>query len=156
LTRVFGRGELKSAVLALVAEFGPVNGYAVMHGLTDRVGNGWTPSPGSVYPALLALEDLGLIAGKPVHGTRSYTLTAAGVVAARNAGSVFERAAGKAQLAPVALPTLGSVLDALATNTAHRALRVDETDVQHLEDRYQAFVEDITTYLQLHRGRDHG
>ena len=57
MSRLFARGELKLALLHVAAELGPANGYAIMQGLGDRVGGSWQPSPGAIYPALLALED---------------------------------------------------------------------------------------------------
>ena len=78
MTRLFGRGELKLALLHVAADLGPTNGYSIMHGLADRVGGSWQPSPGAIYPALLALEDAGLLEGRDDDGTRRYEITAAG------------------------------------------------------------------------------
>jgi DNA-binding PadR family transcriptional regulator len=40
---------------------GPHNGYQLMKTLEERSEGRWSPSPGSVYPALSQLEDEGLI-----------------------------------------------------------------------------------------------
>ena len=72
-----GRGNVRAAVLALLAE-GPRHGYAVMNDLAERSGGLWRPSPGSVYPVLQQLQDEGLIAGSEAEGKRVYALTPAG------------------------------------------------------------------------------
>ena len=49
-TRV-GRGDVRAAVLALLAEQ-PMHGYQIIHEIEERSGGSWKPSPGSVYPTL--------------------------------------------------------------------------------------------------------
>ena len=55
-----GRGDIRAAILALLAEE-PMHGYQVIQVISERSGGNWTPSPGSVYPTLQQLEDEGLI-----------------------------------------------------------------------------------------------
>ena len=57
MTRVFNRGELKLALLSVIASLGEGHGYAIMQELQRRVGSQWRPSPGAIYPALVALEE---------------------------------------------------------------------------------------------------
>lgn len=54
-----GRGDVRAAVLALLAEE-PRNGYQIIQEVTERSGGVWRPSAGSVYPVLQQLEDEGL------------------------------------------------------------------------------------------------
>src|SRR5580693_5727276 len=54
------RGDIRTAALLLLAEE-PRNGYQIMQEVQERSGGVWSPSPGSVYPALQQLEDEGLI-----------------------------------------------------------------------------------------------
>lgn len=54
------RGDVRLALLMLLSE-GPHNGYQLMKTLEERSEGRWSPSPGSVYPALSQLEDEGLI-----------------------------------------------------------------------------------------------
>jgi DNA-binding PadR family transcriptional regulator len=56
--RMFGHGDLKFVVLSLLAEK-PRHGYEIIRELEDRFGGGYSPSPGTVYPTLSLLEDLG-------------------------------------------------------------------------------------------------
>ncbi len=72
-----GRGDVRSAVLMLLAEQ-PMHGYEIIQQIGDRTGGAWQPSPGSVYPALQMLEDQGLIQAEEAEGRRTYTLTDAG------------------------------------------------------------------------------
>jgi hypothetical protein len=44
-----GRGEVRSAVLALLAER-PMHGYQIIREIEERSGGSWKPSAGSVYP----------------------------------------------------------------------------------------------------------
>jgi DNA-binding PadR family transcriptional regulator len=46
--------------------------------LKDRVGGGWKPSPGAIYPALLALVDTGHVKTTRRDGTRMYSLSKEG------------------------------------------------------------------------------
>ena len=72
-----GRGDVRAAILALLAER-PMHGYEMIQELEARTGGVWRPSPGSVYPTLQLLEDEGLIAGEEGEGRRRFTLTDAG------------------------------------------------------------------------------
>ena len=55
------RGDVRAALLVLLQEE-PRNGYQLMQEIGERSDGVWTPSPGSVYPALQQLEDEGLVA----------------------------------------------------------------------------------------------
>jgi DNA-binding PadR family transcriptional regulator len=72
-----GRGDVRAAILALLAER-PMHGYEMIQELAGRTGGVWRPSPGSVYPTLQLLEDEDLIAGEEVEGRRRFALTDAG------------------------------------------------------------------------------
>src|SRR4029079_16731955 len=54
------RGDVRTAVLVLLAEQAR-HGYDLMRAIEERSGGIWSPSPGSIYPTLQALEDEGLI-----------------------------------------------------------------------------------------------
>jgi DNA-binding PadR family transcriptional regulator len=72
-----GRGDVRAAILALLAER-PMHGYEMIQELEARTGGVWRPSPGSVYPTLQLLEDEDLIAGEEGEGRRRFALTDAG------------------------------------------------------------------------------
>ncbi|MGA9222722.1 MAG: PadR family transcriptional regulator [Pseudomonas graminis] len=72
-----GRGEVRSAVLALLAER-PMHGYQIIREIEERSGGTWKPSAGSVYPTLQLLADEGLIRAEESNGRKIYSLTDAG------------------------------------------------------------------------------
>ncbi|MBV8463967.1 MAG: PadR family transcriptional regulator [Acidimicrobiales bacterium] len=82
--RKAGRGDVRAAIIALLAEE-PMHGYQIITEITDRSGGAWRPSPGSVYPTLQALEDQGLVTATSNEGRRVFQLTDEGRVAAEGA-----------------------------------------------------------------------
>jgi DNA-binding PadR family transcriptional regulator len=72
-----GRGDVRSAILSLLTE-GPRHGYQIIQDIAERSGGAWRASPGSVYPALAALQDEGLVDDEKIEGRRVYALTQAG------------------------------------------------------------------------------
>lgn len=72
-----GRGEVRTAVLALVAEQ-PMHGYQIIREIDERTNGAWKPSAGSVYPTLQLLADEGLITAEESNGRKVYSLTEAG------------------------------------------------------------------------------
>ena len=66
---------------------GEVHGYGILNELKERVGAGWKPSPGAIYPALVALVESGLVKTTERDGSRLYSLTERGRRAAEKAGS---------------------------------------------------------------------
>jgi len=96
-----GRGDMRAAILALLAEE-PMHGYQIIQVISERSGGNWTPSPGSVYPTLQQLEDEGLIEPAASEtGRRVFALTDAG------------READRAESAPAPWETVDSADDDL-------------------------------------------
>ena len=76
--RLFGSGDLKFVVLHLVAQK-PAHGYEIIKALSELVGGDYSPSPGTVYPTLAMLEDLGWVSATPdANGRKEYVITAEG------------------------------------------------------------------------------
>jgi DNA-binding PadR family transcriptional regulator len=71
------RGDIRTAALLLLAEE-PRNGYQIMQEVQERSEGVWSPSPGSVYPALAQLEDEGLIRTQESDGRKLFVVTDAG------------------------------------------------------------------------------
>jgi DNA-binding PadR family transcriptional regulator len=112
-----GRGDVRAAILALLAER-PMHGYEMIQELEARTGGVWRPSPGSVYPTLQLLEDEGLIAGEEGEGRRRFTLTDAGRAEAERLGQ-----APWEQVTAGVAPAAWSLRDAIA-QTAQAAWSV--------------------------------
>lgn len=72
-----GRGEVRAAVLALLAER-PMHGYQIIREIEERSNGSWKPSAGSVYPTLQLLADEGFISAEESNGRKIYSLTEAG------------------------------------------------------------------------------
>jgi DNA-binding PadR family transcriptional regulator len=75
------RGAIRSAILLALRQE-PAHGYEVMRRLEEMSGGLWRPSPGSVYPHLQMLEDEGLVRSSEGDGSKTYTLTDAGLAEA--------------------------------------------------------------------------
>lgn len=77
-SRVFGSGELRLVLLALIAE-SPRHGYELIKGIEELTGGNYAPSPGVVYPTLNLLTDEGMIEEAAGEGSRkAYAATDAG------------------------------------------------------------------------------
>ena len=56
--RMFGHGDLKLILLALIAEQ-PRHGYQLIRTIEEMFGGSYAPSPGAVYPTLTMLDEMG-------------------------------------------------------------------------------------------------
>jgi DNA-binding PadR family transcriptional regulator len=77
--RMFGHGDLKFVILSLMAEK-PRHGYEIIREMEDRFGGAYSPSPGTVYPTLSLLEDLGYARATSEEGSsrKVYEITGEG------------------------------------------------------------------------------
>ncbi len=119
--RIFRRGELKQAILVVLESVGAAHGYGIMGELRDRVGGGWKPSPGAIYPAVLALVEQGYVETAERDGTTVYSLTPDGRLEARTSAvagrwaSLNVRAKSSEERV-----TVGLLLDAFAADSGLR------------------------------------
>jgi DNA-binding PadR family transcriptional regulator len=67
--RMFGQGELRLALLALIRDE-PRHGYELIKAIEELTGGEYAPSPGAVYPTLQMLEDEGVIAEAEAEGSK--------------------------------------------------------------------------------------
>ena len=73
------RGDVRAAILDLLGEGQPWNGYQIIQEIGARTQGLWRPSAGSVYPALQQLEDEALIEAQAGEDRRRmYMLTEEG------------------------------------------------------------------------------
>ena len=74
-SRIFDQGDLKYVILRLLDEK-PRHGYEIIKEIEDRFGGMYSPSPGTVYPTLTMLEDLGYARVTPEEsGKKIYEIT---------------------------------------------------------------------------------
>jgi len=69
-----GRGDLKYVILELLRDQ-PRHGYDIIRALEERSRGTYRPSPGSVYPTLQMLEDLGYVTSTQEEGKKVYRIT---------------------------------------------------------------------------------
>jgi DNA-binding PadR family transcriptional regulator len=95
---------VRTAILALLGEE-PRHGYQIIQDITERSGGAWKPSPGSVYPALSALQDEGFVDDEKIEGRRVFALTEAGrahvAERADELSHVFDANSGEAEAGEV-------------------------------------------------------
>jgi DNA-binding PadR family transcriptional regulator len=104
-----GRGDVRAAVLALLAEK-PMHGYQIIHEIEERSGGAWKPSPGSVYPTLQLLADEGFVVAAESNGRKTYSLTPEGQVladAAAEESAPWMTENASETVRPTALPKAG-------------------------------------------------
>ena len=89
--RMFEQGGLKFVILRLLDEK-PRHGYEIIKELEERSGGRYTPSPGTVYPTLTMLEEMGFASASVEEGGKKvYAITEAGRQhLAENKGAVDE------------------------------------------------------------------
>jgi DNA-binding PadR family transcriptional regulator len=121
MSRIFRRGELKEAIVLVLASLGEAHGYAIMAELKERVGGGWRPSPGAIYPALIALVETGHVQTADRDGTRVYSLTESGRLAAeaQSTASRWASLSARAKRGDERV-AIGSLLDRFAAESGLR------------------------------------
>ena len=71
------RGEARYILLDALRD-GPKHGYEIIKSLEGRSGGRYSPSPGTVYPTMQFLQDLGLVRADREAERRVFSLTEAG------------------------------------------------------------------------------
>jgi len=88
--RMFEQGDLKYVILRLLEEKAR-HGYEIIKELEDRFGGAYSPSPGTVYPTLTMLEDLGYAKARDDGGGRKvYEITPEGSAYLKEHSSTVE------------------------------------------------------------------
>ncbi len=75
--RVFDHGDLRFILLSMIAAK-PAHGYDLIKALEDRLGGGYSPSPGVIYPTLTMLEEQGYATVTAEDGKKLYRTTPEG------------------------------------------------------------------------------
>ncbi len=76
----FRRIFLKLVVLKIIRDR-PSHGYEIIKTIEQNSGGRWTPSAGSIYPALEDLESKGFIRSEEVERKKVYSITPKGEIA---------------------------------------------------------------------------
>jgi DNA-binding PadR family transcriptional regulator len=97
--RVFGPGDLRLVLLASIEEK-PRHGYELIKDLEAKFGGGYAPSPGSVYPTLTLMEELGHVRAATSEGTkRLFEITAEGRAYLRENQAALNSAQARMEMA---------------------------------------------------------
>jgi len=97
--RVFGPGDLRLVLLAAIEEK-PRHGYELIKDLEAKFGGGYAPSPGSVYPTLTLMEELGHVRAASSEGTkRLFEITAEGSAYLRENQAALHSALARMEMA---------------------------------------------------------
>ena len=132
--RFFRHGELPLVLLALLMER-PLSAYDLMAELSRLFGPFYRPSPGSIYPAVEALQAEGLIRPVPHGASTTYRPTAVGRAALqkrRQTLAEFELRTG------VRIASRGStdaLLSRFSAEVQALAPHVDPADIEEVLDR---------------------
>ncbi len=76
--RPFQRGDFKYILLQQLKDK-PSYGYEIIRALEERFHGFYVPSPGSVYPTLQMLEEMGYVTSGEQEGKKAYTITGEGL-----------------------------------------------------------------------------
>jgi len=86
----FQRGAIKYLILECLKDK-PSYGYEIIKELEERFMGLYVPSPGTIYPTLQMLEEMGFVTSKEQDGKRVFTITDEGKRFLEEHGRVEER-----------------------------------------------------------------
>lgn len=81
--RLFDHGDLRFVLLAMIADK-PAHGYDLIKAIGERMGGGYSPSPGVIYPTLTLLEEQGYASVTAEDGKKLYAATPEGIAFLRD------------------------------------------------------------------------
>jgi DNA-binding PadR family transcriptional regulator len=96
--RFFGPGDLRLVLLALIEEK-PRHGYELIKELEAKFGGAYSPSPGSVYPTLTLLEELGHVRSTTEGAKRLVEITPEGSQYVRDNQAALDSAKARMEMA---------------------------------------------------------
>ena len=131
--RMFEQGDLKYVILQLIDEK-PRHGYDIIKALEERSRGAYSPSPGTVYPTLTMLEEMGYASASAEEGGKKvYAITPEGKKYleenASTVDSIFERITETVE--PFFSPSMGEVRSAMR----HLARSSLGTAMKHAENK---------------------
>lgn len=109
--QMFERGAIKYLILDLIRSK-PRHGYDIIRELEESSGGCYSPSPGTIYPSLQMLEDLGHVRVKEENGKKVYEITDEGrdYLSAHKESVILHRERMAECFGPKGSTELGSVM----------------------------------------------
>jgi DNA-binding PadR family transcriptional regulator len=139
-------------LLALLAER-PTNGYELMSELGRLFAPHYRPSPGSVYPAVDALEAEGLITPREEEGPRVYQLTSLGKDALQKRRDGLAAIELRTGMRLGQRDSVDAVLERFASRVRSLAGRLDADGLERVLDSTFKNIEEETTVEQAVGGK---
>lgn len=150
--RFFRHGELPLALLALVARQ-PMHAYELMTELGRRFSPHYVPSPGSIYPAVDALEAEGLIEANDDGAHTKYRLTPVGRAALQKRGEALATLELRTGVRLTDQHGIDSALDRFGARMHALAARVEPNEIETAVDEAADWVESrINVTVRKHGG----
>jgi DNA-binding PadR family transcriptional regulator len=154
--RIFGPGDLRLVLLALIEEK-PRHGYELIKELEQKFGGGYAPSPGSIYPTLTLLEELGYARASSTDGSRRlFEITPEGSGYLRESAAALKAALARMDMAARAVsgemppPDLRHAMHTLKAALAFHRGGWDEQETA----RVRGIIEDAAEAIARGPGRD--
>jgi DNA-binding PadR family transcriptional regulator len=85
--QAFRRRLVGLYALSLMEREGPLHGYGLSQRIAQKTEGAWRPGPGSVYPSLRQLTEIGFARSRVKQRRREYTITAKGTALLRRVRS---------------------------------------------------------------------
>lgn len=142
--RFFKHGELPLVLLALVAQ-SPRHGYEIMSELSRLFGPRYRASPGSVYPAIEALQGEGLIAGAEERGRTVYRITDAGRQALEDRAEMLAALEYRHNVVLAESESLPAMLTRFKARLAPLSGHVDPRAADAILERAASEIEDLSS-----------
>jgi DNA-binding PadR family transcriptional regulator len=93
--RMFDGSELRLLLLKLIADE-PRHGYELIKSVEEMTGGGYAPSPGTIYPTLTMLNELGHVGSEDTgNGRKKYTITEEGTANLAEHQAAVEKLVGR-------------------------------------------------------------
>ncbi len=93
--RIFDGAELRLVLLKLISDE-PRHGYELIKSIEELTGGGYAPSPGTIYPSLTMLNEIGFVASEEAgDGRRKFTITLEGTAQLGEQAATVERLFGR-------------------------------------------------------------
>lgn len=151
--RFFKHGELPLVLLALVDQ-SPRHGYEIMAELKRLFGPRYRPSPGSIYPAIEALQTEGLISGESIGDKVVYQPTPRGQQALADRAEMLAAVELRAGVVLGEGESLEALLTRFKARLAPLSGRVDPLAAEAVLERAAVDIESLEpTRKKSHKGR---
>ncbi|MBI2691964.1 MAG: PadR family transcriptional regulator [Solirubrobacterales bacterium] len=154
--RFFKHGELPLVLLSLVATE-PRHGYEIMSELTRLFGPRYKASPGSIYPAIEALQVERLIAGAEESGRIVYSITTEGLRALDDRAELLAALEYRLDVTLNEIESLDVLLTRFKARLAPLSGRVDASEASQILESAASEIEllNINSSTKPNKRRSH-